>query len=424
MGWGTIEFIVNNWAPILLAAGLAGVSLYAWWAGRRHRRALEKNDRQYALAKREHERYIQAQFQAQQEALFNSMVEGVLVLDPQARIRLCNQSLRLLLHFSRDIRGLTILEAFRLHELDALARGLLEECKIIDRELELPGTPSRQLQVNGSAVLDRDGKQLGAILVFHDLTRIKQLENTRQEFVANVSHELRTPLSMIKGFVETLLNGAMADPAVSTRFLNNISKHTDRLTFLIEDLLTISRLESGKVVFNLLPTGIHEVAMRVIDDLRSRAAEKKIVLSNRVPADLVAWADGDRLQQVLFNLVDNAIKYGTPAGHVEVVALPSEKDFVLLSVQDDGPGIPPESKDRVFERFYRVDKARSREQGGTGLGLSIVKHIVQCHGGRVWVESEPGKGAKFFFTLPLGPTASEPEAGGEPMAEDRPPANA
>jgi two-component system phosphate regulon sensor histidine kinase PhoR len=251
-------------------------------------------------------------------------------------------------------------------------------------------------------VFDRAGTQRGSILVFHDLTRLKQLESTRQEFVANVSHELRTPLSLIKGFVETLLDGAKNDPELSTRFLHTIEKHTDRLTYLIEDLLTISRLESGQIVMNRHEVGLQEEVAQVIDDLQARAADKNTSLRNEIPADLQARADTDRLQQVLFNLVENAIKYGRTEGTVTIGGKVNEDSKAELWVKDDGPGIPPESKERIFERFYRVDRARSRETGGTGLGLAIVKHIVQAHGGEVWVKSELGQGATFFFTLPQG----------------------
>ena len=268
--------------------------------------------------------------------------------------------------------------------------------------LELFGMEERWVEVNASAVPGREGVQQGAILVFHDLTRIKQLERTRQEFVANVSHELRTPLSLIKGFVETLLEGAKNDPEKATRFLQTIEKHTDRLTFLIEDLLTVSRLESGQTVMNLHPVDLREETQRVLDDLRSRADEKAIRFDNSVPAGLTAQADADRLQQVLFNLVENAIKYGRNEGCVTVGGKEASEGRVELWVRDDGPGIPVESRERIFERFYRVDRARSRETGGTGLGLSIVKHIVQAHGGEVWVNSDLGAGTTFHFTLPKG----------------------
>lgn len=287
-----------------------------------------------------------------------------------------------------------------MHSLQEIVNRVAIEGQVREQELDMPGLEQRLLQVNAAVFLSSDGRPHGTILVFHDLTRLKQLENTRKEFVANVSHELRTPLSMIKGYVETLIDGAKDDPAVATRFLQTIEKHADRLTYLIEDLLTISRLESGQVVMNLQRVELNPVVGRVLDDLESRAAEKQVTLRNAVPADVNVRADSDRLQQVLFNLVDNAIKYGRAGGEVVVSARVDEDKLVEMSVTDNGPGIPPDATDRVFERFYRVDRARSRDQGGTGLGLSIVKHIVQSHGGEVWVKSELGKGASFFFTLP------------------------
>jgi two-component system phosphate regulon sensor histidine kinase PhoR len=254
--------------------------------------------------------------------------------------------------------------------------------------------------VNAVALRDPDRLLAGTLFVFHDLTQYKRLGEQRREFVANVSHELRTPLSLIKGYTETLLGGAKEDPETSTRFLQIIDKHADRLTFLIEDLLTISKLESGQVIMNLQPTNLHEIAAQVVDDLRVKAAERATQLRNEIPEALRIHGDGDRLQQVLSNLVDNAIKYGRPGGRVVVGARSLHEDIVEAWVADDGVGIPAEARERIFERFYRVDKGRSREQGGTGLGLSIVKHIVQAHGGDVRVESEPGRGSCFYFTLP------------------------
>ncbi len=348
-----------------------------------------------ALHDQEHSRAV-----AQQQALFNSMIEGVLLLDHDGRVQMFNQSLERLFGLGQDIRGKTIMEAFRLHELSTLVNRLQKEGTVLGNEIHLPGLEARCLQVNATAVPDRQGSRQASILVFHDLTRFKQLENTRREFVANVSHELRTPLSLIKGFVETLIDGAKDEPAVAMRFLQIIDKHTDRLTFLIEDLLTISRLESGQIVLNLQPTALRTIAGRVIDDLQTRAGERRVRLENRVPEKQGAKVDADRLQQVLFNLVDNAIRYGRADGTVIIGGRPGEAaGHVELWVHDDGPGIPPEAIERVFERFYRADKARSPEQGGTGLGLAIVKHIVQSHGGKVWVESEQGKGSTFHFTL-------------------------
>jgi len=348
----------------------------------------------------EQQQHARVQAHAEQQASFNSMVEGVLLLDSQERVRLVNQALEQLFGFSGDMCGRTIMEALRLHELQELVNRVRAEGQVLGFELEPPGLDRRCLQVNATALLDRNGKRQGMILVFHDLTRLKQLENTRKEFVANVSHELRTPLSMIKGYVETLINGAKDDPSVATRFLQTIEKHADRLTYLIEDLLTISRLESGQIVMNLKKVELRPVADEVVNDLGSRADDKKVVLENQVPPEIMVRADADRIQQVLFNLVDNAIKYGRSEGNVRIGALAVDDQKIEVSVRDNGPGIPPEAIERVFERFYRADKARSREQGGTGLGLSIVKHIVQSHGGEVWVKSTVGQGTTFLFTLP------------------------
>lgn len=360
----------------------------------------------------ERERLQAAARLAQQTALFNSMVEGFLLLGPDGRVVTHNRSLAEMFELAGDIRGRTIMEAFRLHALKELAERVGKESQVSGFELNLHGLEERRLGVNAAAVPAGDGEPGGSIFIFHDLTRLKQLEETRREFVANVSHELRTPLTLIKGYVETLIDGAKNDPAVATRFLHTIEKHTDRLTFLIEDLLTISRLESGAVTLNCHLMPLKPAVERVFDDLQVKASERKVSLSNQVRPDVAVFADGDRLQQVIFNLVDNAIKYGRAGGRVALSAESGEKG-VTVRVQDDGPGIPPESRERVFERFYRVDRARSREQGGTGLGLSIVKHIVQSHKGQVWVESNPGKGACFCFTLPAHDFAAEPSEEGE-----------
>jgi two-component system, OmpR family, phosphate regulon sensor histidine kinase PhoR len=386
---------------LTVLAVLGAIALHAWWLGRYRRllTELQRERQNLESAQRQHEA-ASTQKAAEEQALFNSMSEGVLVLDAAGRVQLVNRSLQEYFGLKTDLRGQTIMEALRLQTLAELTKRLPTERIVQGYELELPGVRRRWLEVNAAAVFDRDGKQHGSILVFHDLTRLKQLENTRQEFVANVSHELRTPLSLIKGFVETLRDGAKDDPELAARFLRTIEKHTDRLTYLIEDLLTVSQLESGQIVMNLHELELREEAAHVLDDLKSRAAEKNVTLENNLPVELRAKADADRLQQVLFNLVENAIKYGAAGGRVTVGGMPNSNGKVEVWVRDDGPGIPAEAKERIFERFYRVDRARSRESGGTGLGLSIVKHIVQAHGGEVWVKSEPGNGATFFFTLP------------------------
>jgi two-component system phosphate regulon sensor histidine kinase PhoR len=351
-----------------------------------------------ATIQRQHE--LEDQAKAERQTLFNSMMEGVILLDRHGRIQLVNQSLERQFALYTDVRGQTLSEAFRRPELTLLLARLDKERKVLSCELEVGGSEARYLEVNAATVFDRDARSQGAILVFHDLTRIRQLENTRREFVANVSHELRTPLSLIKGYVETLLDGAITDPELSAKFLQTIDRHSNRLTNLIEDLLTISRLESGQITLQLRTLPLRPFTSGLIAELQTRANERGTKIINEIPEGLAGRADPDRLEQVVVNLVENAVKYGRAKGRV-VVRGRAVNGHVELCVADDGPGIPPEARERVFERFYRVDKARSRDAGGTGLGLAIVKHIVQSHGGKVWVESEPGQGAQFYFTLPV-----------------------
>lgn len=387
------------WRELAIVALVALVLLHFWWR-RRFRGA-------QAAAARERERLEQQQeqsafhHQVRQEAVFNSMVEGLLLVDDGGRVQLANQAFANLFETRGAIIGRGLLEILRLHELTAMLERINTGTPWVSRELKYPGPPELWLRVSAAAILNPDGRRHGTILVFHNQTRLKQLERTREEFVANVSHELRTPLSHIKGYVETLLDGAKDDPHMATRFLQTIARNTERLTLLIEDLLTISELESGRVTLNLQSVQLRQLTGKVCDDFKSRAAGKQVTLTNETP-ELMVRADAIRLEQVLSNLVDNAIKYGRTGGRVTVGANGASEGKVELFVRDDGPGLPGEALERVFERFYRVDKARSREQGGTGLGLSIVKHIVQGHGGRVWAKSDLGKGTTFYFTLPQG----------------------
>ncbi len=341
-----------------------------------------------------------AHAQNRQEALFDSMAEGLLLLDVDGRFQLANRAFQNLFGVAGHVRSRTIMEALRLHELAELVDSLGQQKHVMEHELKLSRPNERWLQVNGAALFNGGGHRQGTVLVFHDLTRLKQLERTRQEFVANVSHELRTPLSLIKGYAETLLDGARENPEVATKFLQTIDRNAERLKLLIEDLLTISELESGRVQLNLQSVELRALVEKVMGDFKAKTDGKKMLMTNGAGPELRVRADPDRLEQVLGNLIDNAIKYGRSEGSIAVQARSLDEGQVEVAVLDDGPGIPRESLERVFERFYRVDKARSREQGGTGLGLSIVKHIVQSHGGKVWATSELGHGASFFFTLP------------------------
>jgi two-component system, OmpR family, phosphate regulon sensor histidine kinase PhoR len=388
------------WPCLTIAAIVIAIAIYFFWH-RKFTRLQRKVQGEIEDFQR-HQQQTTIDAKAQQQVLFNSMLEGLLLLDRGRKIYLANRAFKNLFGVKTEMRGKTVMEVLRLHELAELVERAEAEKQVFDYELKFPELSGRWLQVNAAVISNSAGEREGTILVFHDLTRLKQLERTREEFVANVSHELRTPLSLIKGYVETLLDGAHKNPEVSEHFLHIIARNAERLDLLIQDLLTISALESGRVQLKLQPVQLHAVADKVLADLRSRADSRGITLKNELP-DLTCSADEGRLEQVLANLVDNAIKYGRPQGNVVLGGNNIGAEKIEIFVRDDGPGIPTESLDRVFERFYRVDKARSRDAGGTGLGLSIVKHIVQNHGGEVWAKSEPGKGATFFFTLPSLP---------------------
>ncbi len=403
------EALLGIW-PLWVAVAVAAGGAWMGWCWRRQRRLQWESTqlRSELNALRAHQEEAAAHERSQKEALFNSMVEGILVLDAQQRVQLVNRALRTWFELNEDIRGKTAMEILRHHELRDMVNVVTGQGKAETIELEIPGPKPRVLQINACAFGNGQGARRGAVLVFHDVTRLKQLENLRKDFVANVSHELRTPLSLIAGCVETLIDGAQHDPVAADRFLRMIQKHTERLTFLLEDLLTLSQLESGRSLFNFQTVQLRGAVDRLLDDIRLRADARQATFSNRVPEALSVRADSQRLSQVLINLLDNAIKYGKPGGTVEVGAQGGEGRMVEVWVRDDGPGIPANALERIFERFYRVDRARSREQGGTGLGLAIVKHIVQSHGGKAWAASEFGKGATISFTLPMASDGNEP----------------
>jgi two-component system phosphate regulon sensor histidine kinase PhoR len=386
---------------LILIVGLAAALASGWRRERlARRRDAERHRRETAeqRTRREAELHEQSRRTA---ALFDRMVEGLIVVDGAGRIRMANRAAESLFGFDAQAPGKTVLEATRHHEVAALVARLDREAEVLGHELriDITSTP-RFLQVNALALRDASGASDGAILVFHDLTRLRQLEGVRQEFVANVSHELRTPLSLIKSATETLMDGGKDDSAALTRFLGIIDKHANRLALLIDDLLLLSTLDSGGLRLNRQPLQMRNTVQDAMDDLQLRALARDVTLENLVPVSLVAMADNDRIRQVISNLVDNAIKYGRPGGTTTVTGSRLPNGQIEIIVADDGPGIPPDSQERIFERFYRVDKARSREQGGTGLGLAIVKHVMQAHGGEVRLESEPGNGSRFILTLP------------------------
>jgi two-component system phosphate regulon sensor histidine kinase PhoR len=240
----------------------------------------------------------------------------------------------------------------------------------------------------------------GAVVVLHDVTELRRLERVRQDFVANVSHEFKTPLTAIQGFAETLLSGAIDDPQNNRRFLGIIREHAARLARLTDDLLRLARIEAGKLEVQLLPVNVLDMVTGCAETSFLKSSQKQISIDVDLAQELPPMrGDAGLLRDVLQNLIDNAIQYTPPGGQIHVSALAREHEIVI-TVADTGIGIPLADQERIFERFYRVDAARSREAGGTGLGLSIAKHIVEVHGGRLWVQSEIGAGSRFSFSIP------------------------
>ncbi len=338
----------------------------------------------------------------QLRAILSGMIEGVVALDADQRILFANDRAAQLLEFqAQPPIGRKFYEVFRQRALHEIVRRVLSEPEPFQAELSWNGRSAKNLLVHGTGLAGSPTQ--GAVLVFHDTTDLRRLERLRQEFVANVSHELKTPLSVIKACVETLVGGAVDDPQHRRPFLDQIANQADRLHLLILDLLSLARIEAGTEAFSFEEVAIDEAVQACLG--RHRAlAEGKSQRLEMVPAaeKISAWADEEALAQILDNLVDNAIKYTPPGGSV-CVSWHKDNDHVCLQVKDTGIGIPEPDLQRIFERFYRVDKARSRELGGTGLGLSIVKHLAQAMQGTVRAESQVGKGTTFSLSLPRSP---------------------
>ncbi|HQB39091.1 MAG TPA: ATP-binding protein [Deltaproteobacteria bacterium] len=334
------------------------------------------------------------------DTILKGMGEGVMVATSKGTITLVNPSFRNMFGITADVEGRNLIEVSRNPDLQAAFQELSETGNELIREIRI--LPGETTLLTHWVPLPANNGGDGVVAVFHDITDMKYVENMRRDFVANVSHELRTPVSVIKGYAETLLmEGVIAsEPDKASRFAGIIHNHAERLTILINDILTLSYLESKAAALELNPLDVGGTAAKACMLLAQNAAAKCIKLANEVPSGQLPriMADQGRLEQVLVNLIDNAIKYTPVSGTVRVYAEQAPGQL-KLSVTDSGIGIPEKDLPRIFERFYRVDAARSREQGGTGLGLSIAKHIVQLHGGELTVTSTPGKGSTFTCTL-------------------------
>jgi two-component system, OmpR family, phosphate regulon sensor histidine kinase PhoR len=340
---------------------------------------------------------------AQLEATLGSLQEAVLIVDANNYILLANKALQAIFPNAQNILRqrleLVLRSVAFLNYVDAVRAGHAQP----QHEIEfIEGNSATWVEATGTLIPPLDDQRgPWALFVLHDISKQKRLESVRKDFVANVSHELRTPLSVIKGYIETLVDGRDMPVDDRERFLRTIQRHTERLNSLLEDLLALSRLESINPELHREPTSLSTLITGLIDDYRARPTTAGHSLNFALdPAVSEVLIDPLKITQVFENLLENALKYAPRGSHIDISTRLHAND-VEICVRDNGPGIPEADLPHIFERFYRVDKGRSREKGGTGLGLSIVKHIVQLHGGRVWCESKLGQGTAFFFSLSL-----------------------
>jgi len=338
------------------------------------------------------------------QTILRAMQDGLLVVDKSLRVTLVNQAFRKLFGLPEISLGAPLLDVVREATVDRLIAETLRTGKAMQSELvraDSKTNSERDVEISAVPVKDDAGLTTGAVVLFHDITQLKQTDKVRRDFVANVSHELRTPLSILRGYIETLLDNPQTSDKELSRILRVMERHSKRLGLLVDDLLTLARLESRSAGLQFSDVQLAELFQSVIRDWEKKLAEKQLkVVVDLSPDARTIRADETRLHEVLYNLLDNALKYSRENGEIRLRAVQRGPEIVL-SVTDNGIGISKGDLPRIFERFYRADKARSRELGGTGLGLAIVKHIAQLHGGRVEAESELGKGTTIRVILPM-----------------------
>jgi two-component system phosphate regulon sensor histidine kinase PhoR len=336
------------------------------------------------------------------QTILSAMEDGVLVVDSRSHVTLMNPTFQKLFDLREPVVGVPLVEAVRHATLDQLVAETLETGEAMRSELSVADSRThteRHIEVSAVPIKKANEEPSGAVVLFHDITKLKQLDQIRREFVANVSHELRTPLSILRGYIEVLLDSP-ASQEESARILPIMERHSKRLGRLIDDLLSLALLESSNAKLDLSSVRVEELFNNVVRDWKEKSAAKNLKVFVDLPSEPLALrADEARLHEVLYNLVDNAVKYSNENGQIHLQATRRGEE-VVLSVTDNGFGISKNDLPRIFERFYRADKARSRELGGTGLGLAIVKHIAHLHGGRVEAESEPGRGTTIRVVLP------------------------
>ncbi len=333
------------------------------------------------------------------DAILRSMTEGVAIVDADEHILFGNETFfRILGLPAEELRGRPMVEVVRQAEVLAMVRQALTRKAAVTSEIQIAAARPKNFVATASPL--QGDNTTGVVLVLYEITELRRLERVRQDFVANVSHEFKTPLTAIQGFAETLLGGALEDTQNSRRFVEIIREHAARLARLTDDLLELSQIEAGRLELERRPVAVTELIQGCVETVALRAEQKRLRLTVECPSDLPPIrGDINRLREVLQNLLDNAVQY-TPAGGAVAVRARCQDQQVAITVADTGIGIPRTDLNRIFERFYRVDTARSREVGGTGLGLSITKHLVEAHGGRIAVESEVGRGSTFTVFLP------------------------
>ena len=357
--------------------------------------------------------------QSEHQAMLASMEEGVMAVDRSGTVLSVNDPCASLLGVEADkLRGRSVYEVLRKPDLLKFIENALASTKSLDGDLRFFSPEEHWLHAHGTSLHEARGQKIGVLIVLHDVTRLRHLENVRRDFVANVSHELRTPITSIKGFVETLLDDGLDNHANARRFLSIVLRQANRLDAIISDLLLLSRIERGnddqRIETDAEP--LAQVLQVAQETCEKKAHDKSIHVDVDCPCDLMAKINAPLLEQAVVNLIDNAIKYSDPGATVRVTAC-REQSSAVIRVIDNGRGIAANHLPRLFERFYRVDKARSRELGGTGLGLAIVKHIMTAHQGSVYVESTVGRGSTFTLRLPLPVASSEETPAIEPDAE-------
>src|SRR3984893_2809581 len=347
------------------------------------------------------ERFREGEFSVQ--AVFGAMLDGLVVVDDRRRVRMMNREFRRVFGLEEAEPGAPLLEMIRHASIDRLVLEAIRVREPQRESIQMSRGPSegREMEISAVPLGENSAKMEGAVVLFHDVTQLRQMEEIRRDFVANVSHELRTPLSIFRGYLETLLDDPHQPPGELLRILEVMERHSDRLYALVEDVLSLARLESPTAELDLSEIRLPEFSQEILRDWEKRLEAKELKLHLDVPQDLPRLeADESRLQETIYNLLDNAVKYSQASGVITLRAA-VEGDRMRISVSDEGIGIRESDLPRIFERFYRADKARSRELGGTGLGLSIVKHIAQLHGGIAEAQSEPGKGTTISVVLPL-----------------------